>query len=65
MSDSAPQFDVTDEMVDRFFAFVEKASYLSHPEVPYLGTKNGDSEEKWMRRYCKASLIAALTPNAK
>jgi hypothetical protein len=56
---------VTDEMVERFLNFVEPASYLSHPDVPYHGTANGDSEEQWMRRYTKAALKAALTPNVE
>jgi hypothetical protein len=54
---------VTDEMVERFLNFAEPASYLSHPEVPYHGTANGDSEDQWMRRYTEAALKAALTPN--
>jgi hypothetical protein len=51
---------VTDEMVERFLNFVEPASYLSHPDVPYYGIINGDSEGQWMRRYAKAALNAAL-----
>lgn len=45
--------------IDAVIAFNKKASYLSHPDVPYRGTVNGDSEEKWQRRYIKAMLECA------
>jgi len=46
--------------VDAVIAFVAKGSWLFHPDVsPYMGTVNGDSEEKWNRRYYRALLNAA------
>ena len=53
-------FGVTDKMVDKFLNFADQSSYLHHPDVPYYGTANGDSEEQWWRRYTKAALEAAL-----
>lgn len=56
---------VTNEMIDRFLMFTKKASYLNHPNVPYYGTVNGDSEEKWTRRYIAEALKVALTHNVR
>lgn len=58
-------FGVTDEMVDKFLNFAARSSFLQHPEVPYHGTANGDSKEQWLRRYTKAALEAALSPNVE
>lgn len=56
---------VTDQMVEAFLAFSDKTTHLHHPDVPYYGTVNGDSEESWRRRVVKAALTAALMPNGK
>lgn len=50
----------TDDMVDAYMAFMQQAAHLHHPQVPYYGTTNGDSEEQWSRRLIKAALDAAL-----
>lgn len=55
---------VTEEMVDALVAFSNKAGYLHHPDVPYHGTVNGDSEEQWRRRLARASLEHVLTVDA-
>jgi hypothetical protein len=60
LSDSNAGLCVTDEMIDSYIAFVEKTTYLHHPDVPYMGTENGDSTEAWIRRYSKAAIMAAL-----
>jgi Lar family restriction alleviation protein len=57
--------EVTHQMVDSFLEFVDKTTDLYHPDVPYYGTKKGDSEKKWRRRLVKAALTLVLTPNAK
>lgn len=46
--------EITEDMIDRFIEFSNQGSYLSHPKVPpYQGTKNGDTEKSWIRRYSK------------
>ncbi len=36
--------------------FLEQAGYLSHPQVPYLGTVKGDSQEAWTIRLYEAAV---------
>lgn len=52
--------DVPVAMVDAYMAFTARAAYLHHPEVPYHGTVNGDSEGQWKRRFAEAAIRAAL-----
>lgn len=49
--------DITDAEIEEYLSFIEKASYLSHPDVPYLGTANNDTPEKWRRRLAKAAIL--------
>lgn len=51
---------VTDKMVETLLEFLGKGSYLSHPEVPYFGTINGDSEKEWITRVYKKALEKVL-----
>jgi hypothetical protein len=60
----AGRLPVTEAMIDAYLAFTERAAYLNHPEVPYHGTANGDSEELWTRRMAAAAIRAALAQQA-
>lgn len=56
---------VTEKMIDDYIEFAKKASYLQHPDVPYYGTVNGDSTEKWERRLVRTALEHVLTHNGE
>ena len=56
----AKDAEPTDAMIEAYLAFTARASHLSHPDVPYAGTINGDSEEKWRRRFAAAAIRAAI-----
>lgn len=55
---------ITPEQVQRMADFLSKARYLHHPEVPYMGTANGDNEVKWLSRLHEAALRTALAQQA-
>jgi hypothetical protein len=52
--------ELTPEMLEAIRKFNSKIAYLHHPDVPYEGTENGDSEEKWGSRLLAASYQAML-----
>lgn len=55
----------TDAMVLAGRAFSNKGTYLSHPDVPWAGRKNGDDENRWSMEYSKKhfkAMIAAAPP---
>ena len=51
----------TATMQDAQVDFDRKTTYLSHPDVPYHGTDNYDSAEKWANRLFKARYKALLS----
>ena len=52
--------EVDESMVNAYLEFAGKATHLHHPDVPYNGTDNGDSQDAWMRRLVKAVLEHAI-----
>jgi hypothetical protein len=50
----------TKEMIGAMRAFFGDATYLSHPDIPYNGTENGDTEEAWNDRLWSAGIKAML-----
>ncbi len=50
----------TEEMIKAYIEFMDKSSYLHHPDVPYNGTVNGDCEKQWYVRFVIGSYKAMI-----
>lgn len=48
------------EVARKMMEFYGKTTYLSHPDVPYFGTENGDTREKWEIRLWSAIYDVAI-----
>lgn len=53
-------FSVTDARIKAYIEFMNDATVLRHPQVPYHGTENGDSIDQWNYRFAKAILTHVL-----
>lgn len=59
---------LTEVAVKAYTQFAAKASYLRHPEVPYMGTAKGDHPDRWKERFDKAamrSVVCAILQSQK
>lgn len=57
--------EVTAEMIEACLGVLDKMSDFHHPDVPFLGTENGDTEEAWRKRVMEHALRAALSVKRK
>ena len=55
-----PSEEDINRKADALCKFMNKAGYLSHPDVVYHGTCNGDSPEDWAMRVYKKAVETVL-----